>query len=164
MNQVLNTNLKKSTGAKNQVGNAHLKGNGQRGPARKRGSNTTAFGKVDSVRRLLAHDGNALTAYDGALIGKSGGNHGNQYTNGKVDNVKLAKHEEGGNSKSYSLRRLKRERPDLFTAVVNKEKSANAAAIEAGWRKRMIQVEPSKEGFVKAIRKHLPGYELRKCE
>jgi hypothetical protein len=40
-----------------------------------------------------------------------------------------------GNSRAYTLDRLKRERPDLFERVARKELSANAAAIEAGFRR-----------------------------
>jgi hypothetical protein len=39
-----------------------------------------------------------------------------------------------GNSKSYTVSRLKRDRPDLFERVVAGELSANRAAIEAGYR------------------------------
>ncbi|MGA9240509.1 MAG: hypothetical protein WBW03_00805, partial [Silvibacterium sp.] len=42
-----------------------------------------------------------------------------------------------GTSLSYTLSRLKRKKPDLFMRVVNGELSANAAAIEAGWRKKL---------------------------
>lgn len=47
------------------------------------------------------------------------------------DSVKM----EGGNAATYALRRLKRDRPDLAEKVVAGEMSANAAAIEAGFRK-----------------------------
>ena len=40
-----------------------------------------------------------------------------------------------GTSKSYTLSRLKREAPELYERVCNRELSANAAAIEAGLRK-----------------------------
>jgi hypothetical protein len=36
----------------------------------------------------------------------------------------------------YTLKRLKRDRPDLFHLVIGGEISANAAAKEAGWRKQ----------------------------
>jgi hypothetical protein len=45
-----------------------------------------------------------------------------------------------GNSQSYTLRRLAREREDLFEAFERGELTANAAAIKAGFRKRMISV------------------------
>jgi hypothetical protein len=42
----------------------------------------------------------------------------------------------GGNSALYTLKRLKRDRPDLFQVVLGGGMSANAAAIEAGFRKQ----------------------------
>ena len=41
-----------------------------------------------------------------------------------------------GRGVTYTLRRLKRDRPDLLKRVVSGELSANAAAVEAGFRKR----------------------------
>lgn len=41
-----------------------------------------------------------------------------------------------GNNPTYTLRRLRRDRPDLADKVVAGELSANAAAIEAGFRKQ----------------------------
>jgi len=40
-----------------------------------------------------------------------------------------------GTSQAYAIRRLKRDRPDLAEKVIRRELSANAAAIEAGFRK-----------------------------
>ena len=52
---------------------------------------------------------------------------------------------EGGTSKNYTLARLKRDRPDLAQRVVDGELSANAAAIEAGFRKRQSNLEKVKQ-------------------
>lgn len=46
-----------------------------------------------------------------------------------------------GNSRAYTLNRLRREAPELFDKVLNKELSANAAAIEAGFRKKQTPIE-----------------------
>ena len=46
-----------------------------------------------------------------------------------------------GNSRAYTLNRLSREAPELFEKVLNKELSANAAAIEAGFRKKQTPIE-----------------------
>jgi hypothetical protein len=54
-----------------------------------------------------------------------------------------------GNSKSYTLSRLKRELPELFERVCNKELSANAAAIQAGWRKVQTPLEKVVAGYRK---------------
>lgn len=43
-----------------------------------------------------------------------------------------------GNSRSYTLDRLKRERPDLYAQVINGELKANRAAIRAGFRARTV--------------------------
>ena len=61
------------------------------------------------------------------------------------DNVTEAE-PSSGNSLSYTLDRLKREAPELFQRVVGKELSANAAAIEAGFRVKTITVplDPSR--------------------
>jgi hypothetical protein len=46
-----------------------------------------------------------------------------------------------GNNPTYTLKRLKRDRPDLADKVVAGELSANAAAIEAGFRKKLTPFE-----------------------
>lgn len=45
-----------------------------------------------------------------------------------------------GNAATYALRRLKRDWPDLADQVVKGALTANAAAIAAGFRKKMISV------------------------
>lgn len=50
------------------------------------------------------------------------------------DNVSIKKRD-FGNSSDYTKLRLKRDRPDLYERVINGDLSANAAAIEAGFRK-----------------------------
>jgi hypothetical protein len=69
---------------------------------------------------------------------KAGGDHGNQHTGGKrqTDNISLPSY---GTSATYTLKRLKRERRDLFDKVCAGELSANAAAIEAGFRKKPVK-------------------------
>ena len=61
-----------------------------------------------------------------------------------------------GTHRTYIKARLKRDdKTDLLAQVNAGNLSAHAAAIEAGWRKRMIQCEPTIEGFIKAITRHL---------
>ncbi len=64
-----------------------------------------------------------------------------------------------GNSRAYTLDRLSRERPDLYQQVVDKELTANAAAIEAGWRKRKIQLEPEPQSVISFILRHFTAEE-----
>ena len=49
-------------------------------------------------------------------------------------------------TESYALRRLKRDRPELAHKVIQGEMSANAAAIEAGFRTKTVSVPVMKDG------------------
>jgi len=69
----------------------------------------------------------------------------------RVDNINSTS-SKGGTSALYTLKRLKRERPDLFQEVIGGGKSANAAAIEAGWRKRLSDLDR----VIKLLRKLSP--------
>ena len=56
----------------------------------------------------------------------------------------------------YIRARLKRDGHDALLAQVERgEKSANAAAVEMGWRARMIQCAATVDGFTRAILTHL---------
>ena len=60
----------------------------------------------------------------------------------QADNVRLVFNPHG-NSAAHTLKRLKRDNPELAERVVNGELSANAAAIEAGFRKPSITLKPT---------------------
>lgn len=66
----------------------------------------------------------------------------NQHT-GAVDNVNSKT--DGGNSADYTRRRLARDRPDLLEKVAEGGLTLNAAAIEAGFRKKPSPFEPMAE-------------------
>jgi len=57
--------------------------------------------------------------------------------------------------KSYFIRRLKREHPELAERVIRGELSARAAAIAAGVTPQMIHHPATVGGFLKAIHQHL---------
>ena len=58
-----------------------------------------------------------------------------------------------GTDPTYTLKRLKRDHPELANAVINGELSANAAAIQAGFRKPSITINPDPESAASAIRR-----------
>lgn len=64
-----------------------------------------------------------------------------------------------GNTRAYTLDRLTRERPDLYQRVVNKELTAHAAAVEAGWRKRAVSVAAEPDAVVSFILRHFSDEE-----
>jgi len=55
-----------------------------------------------------------------------------------------------GTSREYTVRRLKRDRPDLAAMVIGGAMSANAAAIEAGFRRRDTPVDTLRRAWGKA--------------
>ena len=58
-----------------------------------------------------------------------------------------------GNDRSYTLARLHRDHPALAERVERGELSANAAAIEAGFRKKPTPLDTLKREWTKASRK-----------
>ena len=58
-----------------------------------------------------------------------------------------------GRGATYQMKRLRRDRPDLFGRVVAGEMSPNAAAIEAGFRRRMISVPDDPELAAQTLRR-----------
>lgn len=107
-----------------------------------RSPGTTAALASNLLTRLKEEAGMSAWLPDIAELpahGEIGGGHV------RVDNVKSA---EGGNSQSYLLRRLKRDRPELIEQIeAGTIKSVRAAAIEAGIVKDVPSVpmnEPAK--------------------
>jgi hypothetical protein len=66
----------------------------------------------------------------------------------RVDNINSKV--KGGTDTEYTLRRLKRDAPELLEAIKRGELSVNAAAIKAGIRKRPSQAEICVKAFRKA--------------
>jgi hypothetical protein len=66
----------------------------------------------------------------------------------QVDNINL---NPGGTSPTYALQRLKRDQPELAEKVIAGELTAHQAAIQAGFRTRMISVPVDVERAVAVI-------------
>lgn len=104
------------------------------------------FGDYETLKKLVSKlKRGKVTREDGVLkLGRQGGDRrskaarANQGYNN--NNITLKR----GTSASYTLARLARDRPDLLKRVQANELSANAAAIEAGWRKKPTPFERCK--------------------
>jgi hypothetical protein len=57
------------------------------------------------------------------------------------DNIIRSEKAEQGNSRAYTLNRLRHHAPELFDAVVVRKLSPNAAAVEAGFRRKPTRLE-----------------------
>lgn len=65
-----------------------------------------------------------------------------------------------GTSKAATIRRLRKDRPDLHTRVLAGELSPHAAAIEAGFRKRTITIPLDVDIAAQALRRHFTANDL----
>lgn len=102
--------------------------------------------EIDTVWKLVADDPEALELLREEVVPPVGTN---QHTDEGHDNVMTHEKAKQGNSLGYTLERLKREHPKLFERVKAKELSANAAAIEAGFRKRPVPFDQIKKLIAK---------------
>ena len=76
-----------------------------------------------------------------------------------ITNKSATKH---GTTRAYALDRLKRDRPDLLARVLAGELSANAAAIEAGFRKPKATIPvDTPEAAIAALLRRFSHDELR---
>ncbi len=78
------------------------------------------------LQQLCQNRPDVLDLIDQARQRKHGGDRS------KIDNIQLAA--PSGTSTDAALRRLRKDRPDLHQRVINKELSAHAAMIEAGYQ------------------------------
>ena len=109
----------------------------------------------DKIESLLRDDPEVLVMFREAMTGKHGGDHGNQYTGGKSNNIRLAK-TAVGTRRDYTLIRLKNQHAELYERVVAGELSANAAAIEAGIRPKTVSVRlDNVASIARTLRRHL---------
>ena len=67
-----------------------------------------------------------------------------------------------GNSAARATARLKRDRPDLADRVIRGELSANAAAVEAGFRGRTITLPLNPEKAARTILRHYAPEEVQR--
>jgi hypothetical protein len=110
----------------------------------------TRYGKTDLQRiaGVQLHKHGVVSA----TFTLKGGDRRSETFKNQTDNVRL-KH---GNRADYIRARLKRDgQTEMLAKIEPGETTAHAAAIELGWRARMIQYPPTVEGFMGAISKHL---------
>lgn len=90
--------------------------------------------RSDRIKRLLDKDEDVLQRFEAAIRLNTSGTR----TDLDSNTTKVASVDRG---KAYTLRRLAKDHPELYAKVCQKELSANAAAIEAGFRKLPTPLE-----------------------
>jgi hypothetical protein len=95
-----------------------------------------------ALRGLELTDPNSITPLERAVaLGQHGGDRRSEKARADQAGVSSLKY----NTKAHWLARLQRDRPDLAQRVINGELSANAAAIEAGFRTKLTPFERIKQ-------------------
>ena len=90
--------------------------------------------------------------------GPGGDTRSAEFRKNHCDNVTKETH--GSNSQTYTIRRLLRDDPALAQRVINGELSANAAAIQAGFRERTVSIKLNPESAAKTITKHFSNDDI----
>jgi hypothetical protein len=101
-----------------------------------------------TIESVIRDDAEALAMFREAMKEQTH-DRGNQHTGGKRNNVTDAKVSITGNSKAYTCERLSKVAPELFEEVKAGRMSANAAAIQAGIRKKPTPEEVCVKAFSK---------------
>ncbi len=103
---------------------------------------------LDKVRALLRDDAEARVLFEQALQEDSrpGGDRQSEKAKSIVNIVNNGR--PMGNTEAYALRRLTKDRPDLLQRVIAGDLSANAAMIEAGFRRRMLAVPDDLDALI----------------
>lgn len=107
-----------------------------------------------AIEGLSKTDPNAAVSLDRAVVlGKHGGK---RVRGGQGNNITLDR----GTNPDYTLARLRRDNPELAEQVEQGALSANAAAIQAGFRKPMLSIPKEPEGAARAIKRHFTASEI----
>jgi hypothetical protein len=104
------------------------------------------------IEAVIRNEAEVLALWEKAIQGNAG-RPSNERQPKSVDNINRLS--STGTSRAYTVTRLKSQHPKLFEQVKAGKMSANAAAMKAGFRKKTITVEPTVDGFAKAIHKQL---------
>ena len=105
---------------------------------------------VDKVEKHIKDDPELLVMFRESVTPGRGGDQKSKNINNNnviIDNTKQ------GNSKAYTLQRLKENHEELYNEVKQGRLSANAAAIQAGFRKKDTPLEAAIKAFNKLSEK-----------
>jgi hypothetical protein len=100
------------------------------------------------IEALIKDEPEVLAMFEREMQLKPGPKPKAEGEDSSVDNINRTASK--GTSKSYTVSRLQRERPDLFDAVCKKKISANAAAIQAGFRRVKTPLDNLRSAWGKA--------------
>ena len=111
---------------------------------------------IDTIKRLCEKDKEALDLIDRAIQNPNGGDRKSTDYISVYDIHTDNTHTDrpAGTSAAASIRRLRKDRPDLHQSVIAGDLSPHAAAIQAGFRRRTFTVPVDVAAAARAIAKH----------
>jgi hypothetical protein len=109
---------------------------------------------IDLLKRICKEDKEALDEID-KVIQREPFKHMDDVSNRNIIEPRPA-----GTTEQYSLRRLRKDRPDLHAKVLSRELSAHAAMIEAGFRKPAVTLPLDVEAASRTIVRHFQKDQL----
>lgn len=123
----------------------------------------------DAIAREVQREPGRPTVGDAPMTSTERWRRSQGTTNETVDNVnsfvgadapELQVERPTGNAVNYALLRLGEQRPDLHAQVLAGTKSAHAACVEAGFRRRTITVPVDVERAAATLRRHFTSDEI----
>ena len=119
---------------------------------------------LDTLKRLCVDNSAALDAIIRVTAQPVGAPKGNKNAVKTIDNNVINCFDERespvGNSANYALRKLRSDAPILHARVLAGELSPHAAMIEAGYRKKTIQIPADPEGAARALKRRFSADEI----
>lgn len=109
---------------------------------------------VELVLRICGGDEEAQSLIEAATLRPDG----RPKTVSNVNSYPLAR--PVGNTAQQALRQLRTHRPDLLERVVTGDLSPHAAAVEAGFRRKVVQIDVDPERAAVQLARHFGGVEL----
>lgn len=110
---------------------------------------------IPTIKRLCADNPAALDALDRVTKGRQG-----ERTD-LVDNINEVQSSPDGTSAAYALRKLRTDAPELHERVIAGDLSPHAAMLEAGFRRKTIQVPADPAGAARALLRKFTADEVQ---
>jgi hypothetical protein len=115
------------------------------------------------LKRICSDDIEVVNLIGEATQEKQGGDHGNQYTGGKSNNVNNANEQRGavGNNRQQALRKLRKDSPTLHAEVLAGKLSPHGAMVKAGFRPKTFTVALEPKACADTLKRKFTAKQLQ---
>jgi len=115
---------------------------------------------IEQIKRLCSNNDAITDLIDQAIQNPNGGDR--KSPEARIRNDNGNSDIPSGNEQAYALRRLRKSRPDLHSKVLKGELSSNSAMIEAGFRRKTLNVPLDPEKLAQTIKRHFNEEQIAK--